>query len=181
MRAKNGGGLNMTMYLKLVFGILAFETVVFALLAVPLPTRVRRPLTKMLAKPFKSPKLQLAIKMVLGFILLLFIDTINRLYVINKEYDQAKGLIGFGRDRLDTLSRRFTAQRNMYLTGITLFLTFIIVRTFNIVLELFSLKESSVYNVSDSETEAELSRLIKEKNMEISRLKEQAEALAKDI
>ncbi|EHN03271.1 Yet3p [Saccharomyces cerevisiae x Saccharomyces kudriavzevii VIN7] len=40
----------------------------------------------------------------------------------------------------------FLAQRNMYLTGITLFLTFVVVRTFGLVIELLTMKD--IYRAS---------------------------------
>ncbi|AMD19935.1 HCL216Wp [Eremothecium sinecaudum] len=172
----------MALYYQLVFVILTVETVVFTLLALPLPTTVRRGLTRMLSRPFMSPTLQTAIKVVLGFIMLLFLDTLNRMYIINKEYEQAKGMMGYAHDRIEILSRKFLAQRNMYLTGITLFLTFVIVRTFNIALELFAMKDrSAAVKSTRDESERELRELIKKKDEEISLLKEQAAALAKDM
>ncbi|AET38748.1 Yet3p Ecym_3255 [Eremothecium cymbalariae DBVPG len=183
----------MSLYYSLVFGILIIETFIFALLAVPLPMVVRRPLTKGLAQPFLSPTVQVIIKVILGFILLLFVDTVNRMYTINMEYERSKGA-GYAHDRLEILSRKFLAQRNMYLTGITLFLTFTIVRTFGLVLELFDLKDkcsernllpgsaaAATKSGGKGEKEQQLSREIRELDEQISLLKEQSEALAKNM
>lgn len=177
----------MSLYYNLVFGVLSTEIVVFTILALPLPSKFRKPITLVLAKPFRSPTVQVTIKCILGFILLLFVDTINRVYSINTElFDASQSNMPY--DRTEIQSRKFYAQRNMYLTGITLFLTFASVRTFGLVWELLELKEdyrgtasSPTPSLSVTATREELKKLIKEKDEEINLLKEQAEELQKEL
>ncbi|AGO12422.1 AaceriAER069Wp [[Ashbya] aceris (nom. inval.)] len=170
----------MSLYYSLVFAILVCESAVFALLAVPLPTAVRRPLTRALARPFESPTVQMVIKVLLGFILLLFVDTTNRLYVVNQEYERARH-VEFAHGRREMLSRKFLAQRNMYLTGITLFLTFVLGQTFNLVLELLALKGETEGRLGEHATAEKLRAEIDECEKELARLKAQADALAEDM
>lgn len=184
----------MSLYYSLVFGVLVFEVVIFSILALPIPTRLRKPLTLVLLRPFQNDIIQITIKCVLGFILLLFLDTINKVYNIDRELQAAssantKGGGVYSQDRIEVLSRKFFAQRNMYLTGMTLFLTFTVARTFGLVQELLQLKdkyrkESPKFDTKQDEAvnakrKDELEQEIKEKDLEIARLKEKAEALQK--
>lgn len=189
----------MSLYYSLVFGVLVVEVVVFSILALPIPTKLRRPLTLVLLKPFQNEVVQITIKFILGFILLLFVDTINKVYNIDRELSgataDARTAKGSGvmssQDRIELLSRKFFAQRNMYLTGMTLFLTFTVVRTFSLVQELLQLKdkyrkESPKFDTTQSEKnneerQKELQREIEEKDAEIERLKEKAEALQSEM
>ncbi|AAS52753.1 AER069Wp [Eremothecium gossypii ATCC 10895] len=168
----------MSLYYSLVFAMLVCESAVFALLAVPLPMAVRRPLTRALARPFESATVQMVLKVLLGFVLLLFVDTTNRLYVVNREYERARH-VEFAHGRRELLSRKFLAQRNMYLTGITLFLTFMLGQTFNLVLELLALKGAT--ERPGATTAAGLRAEIEECEKELARLKAQADALAEDM
>lgn len=186
----------MSLYYSLVFVILVIEIGIFSVLALPIPTKFRKPLTLILLKPFENEIVQVTIKCILGFILLLFLDTINKVYNIDKELmaasnANAKGGGVYSQDRIEVLSRKFFAQRNMYLTGMTLFLTFTVVRTFNLVQELLQLKdkyhkESPKFDTKseekvNSDIKESLLEQIKEKELEIARLKEKAEALQNEM
>lgn len=187
----------MSLYYTLVFGVLVVEVVVFSILALPIPTKFRKPLTLVLLRPFRNEVVQITIKVVLGFILLLFVDTINKVYNIDRELIGASsaaargGGVASSQDRIELLSRKFFAQRNMYLTGMTLFLTFTVVRTFGLVQELLQQKdryrkESPKFDTSESEKvnekrKQELLEEIERKDAEIARLKEKAEALQAEM
>ncbi|QLQ80831.1 hypothetical protein HG537_0E01860 [Torulaspora globosa] len=187
----------MSLYYTLVFGVLVFEVVIFSVLALPMPTKFRKPLTLVLLRPFRNEVVQITIKVVLGFILLLFVDTINKVYNIDRELAGTSaaaakgGAVVSSQDRIELLSRKFFAQRNMYLTGMTLFLTFTVVRTFGLVQELLQQKdryrkESPKFDTSESEKEnekrkRELLEEIERKDAEIARLKEKAEALQAEM
>lgn len=167
----------MTLYNSIIFGILIAEVVVFSLLALPLPTKYRKPLTLILIKPFKYSTVQITVKCVLAFILLLFADSINKVHNINvHELGQLNGLAPGssptvqGTEKIEIMSRKFLQQRNMYLTGITLFLTFIVTKTFDLVDELIQLK--SVLRKDDLYNKEKLTHLIKERDIEITNLKE---------
>ncbi|EDO18715.1 hypothetical protein Kpol_1055p72 [Vanderwaltozyma polyspora DSM 70294] len=175
----------MSLYNQLVFIILIVEIVSFTILSLPLPSKYRKPLTLLLIKPFQNEKIQTAIKCIIAFILILFIDSINKVYRIDNElkFNKLKGTNGGGlvnsSDRVEIYSRKFLAQRNMYLTGITLFLTFTVVRTFNLVTELLKLKES--YRSEKKTDSNKISTEIEETDDEINRLKEKALLLQKEM
>ncbi|AQZ13695.1 YET3 (YDL072C) [Zygosaccharomyces parabailii] len=181
----------MSIYYKMVFGVLVTEIVMFSILALPLPTKIRKPLTLMLIRPFLNDVIQVAIKCMLAFVGLLFVDSVNRLYTVQQELEAVNPASSFSGNRMEVLSRKFFAQRNMYLTGITLFLTFVVVRTFNLVRELLQLKDryqmaSPDYDTSgeekrNAELKRELEAQIAERDAEIQRLQEKAAALEKEI
>lgn len=88
-------------------------------------------------------------------------------------------------DRAEVQSRRFYAQRNMYLCGFTLFLTLILTRTYSLVAELIDIKDKldvlDKETVSpDSDDVATLKRSLKAKDAQLNLLKEQAAALSSD-
>lgn len=186
----------MSLYYSLVFIFLIVEVVIFSILALPIPTKLRKPLTLLLLKPFQLEVVQITIKCILGFILLLFVDTINKVYNIDTELNAAsnaniKGGGIYSQDRIEVLSRKFFAQRNMYLTGMTLFLTFTVVRTFSLVQELIELKDkyrkenpeydTKAEELKDSSEKQSLLKDIAEKDKEIARLKEKAELLESEM
>lgn len=125
------------------FGILVVEVALFALISLPLPSKYRSPLLNTLSKPFHSESVQICIKCTFGFIAIMFVDSINRVRKVSSELtlrdgiDQATGSVS----RAEIQSRRFYAQRNMYLTGFCLFLSFVVYRTYTIVFELLEVKE----------------------------------------
>ncbi|SCU98497.1 LADA_0H13388g1_1 [Lachancea dasiensis] len=169
----------MTLYYTFVFGILAFEMVMFLLLALPVPSKYRKPVTMALIRPFRLTQVQVAVKCILAFILLLFVDTINRVYSVNAELSQTSLASGVS-DRNEVQSRKFYAQRNMYLTGITLFLTFTVFRTYGLVWELLELKESYRAEPENMDVD-DLKKQIKDAEKEIQSLKERAEGLQADM
>lgn len=122
--------------------------------------------------------MQITVKCILGFISLLFADSINKVYNINRnELGQLNGMVQ-GTEKIEIMSRKFLQQRNMYLTGITLFLTFIVTKTFALVEELLALKanlrEDALYDKD------KLRAMIKENDKEIDRLKEKVIALQQE-
>jgi len=118
----------MTLYYSLVFALLVFEMVVFMTLILPLPFTVKRGLFTFI------------------FILILFIDSVNRVYRVQVELAQAKYQGGSaaavaGSERMEVQARKFYSQRNMYLCGFTLFLSLILNRTYTMILETLRLEQ----------------------------------------
>ncbi|ODQ62649.1 hypothetical protein WICANDRAFT_26023 [Wickerhamomyces anomalus NRRL Y-366-8] len=183
----------MALYYNLVFGLLVIEMVLFAILSLPLPSKIRKPILTAISKPFEKTEFNIAIKCILVFIFILFIDSVNRVNSVNEE------LTGFSTkenlnpvqqtsfnptaDRSEIQARRFYAQRNMYLTGFTLFLTLIVTRTYRLVAELLNLKEtyrSDPDHVSANDEIAQLKTKLKQRDEDLEILKNQAKSLAKE-
>lgn len=135
----------MAIYYSIVFALLVVEMVLFALLTVPLPVSVRRPLLRTISTPFHNKEVNIAIKCILVFILILFVDSVNRTMSLEEELRGFNSKLNtniISTDRSDILARKFYSQRNLYLTGFTLFLTLILTRTYDLVHEYLSLKDS---------------------------------------
>lgn len=153
----------MSLYYTIIFVILVSEIVIFTLLSLPMPTKFRRPLTLLLLKPFKFNTVQVSINCILGFIALLFVDSINKLRAIEQWNGEKTAL-----ERLSLNSKKFYQQRNMYLCGITLFLTFLVSRIFSLIQELLDLK-------LEKRTDDKLNLKIKLADVKIKELKNKIE------
>lgn len=182
----------MAIYYNLVFSLLVTEMGFFTILSLPFPRSIRRRVLTTVSKPFQNEQFQIGLKFVFGFVLILFVDSVNRVMSITQEL-QAIGnspknpqaiAAGLYSDRSEVQARRFYAQRNMYLCGFTLFLTLIITRTYSLVAELTQTKDKldnlNSTNTTDSLEVADLKLQLKQKEEDLEILKNQAEALSKD-
>ncbi|KAI8987988.1 B-cell receptor-associated protein 31-like-domain-containing protein [Mycotypha africana] len=131
----------MAIYYELTFGILVVEMVAFGLLVLPLPTRWRFTMLKFASTSFIMGKALYLLKIIFGFIFVLFIDTINRLQRIEAEIESDKARNHDYSYDTNLKAKRFYAQRNLYLTGFTLFLSLILDRTSALVFELVQRKQ----------------------------------------
>lgn len=181
----------MALYYNLVFGLLVTEVVFFTILSLPYPRKIRRTVLTTVSKPFRNEKFQIALKCILGFVLVLFADSVNRVMSVNSELEGSKANnSGVFHDRSEIQARRFYSQRNMYLCGFTLFLTMILLRTYSLVTELLitkdkvdSLKTEDNIHETDAEDSPELIKLkseLADKDQELKSLKDKAEGLSKD-
>ncbi|KAK5109348.1 hypothetical protein LTR62_007117 [Meristemomyces frigidus] len=134
----------MTLYYSLVFALLVFEMVVFMALIVPMPFTVKSKLFTFISESPIVAKLQYGMKITFIFILILFIDSVNRVYRVQVELAQAKYQGGAaavaGGERMEVQARKFYSQRNMYLCGFTLFLSLILNRTYVMILDVLRLE-----------------------------------------
>ncbi|KKA27533.1 hypothetical protein TD95_005013 [Thielaviopsis punctulata] len=143
----------MTLYYSLVFFLLMFEVAVFFMLVVPMPYTFKKKLFKYnLPYPIRrSPlvaKAQYWLKITFVFVLILFADSVMRVYRVQIELFAATeaaaknaGAGILGHERTEVQARKFYAQRNMYLCGFTLLLSLILNRTYSMILELIRLEE----------------------------------------
>ncbi|KAI9498085.1 B-cell receptor-associated protein 31-like-domain-containing protein [Zychaea mexicana] len=142
----------MTLYYTIVFLILLLEILYFFLLMLPLPTEWRKQLFRFISRSPIMGHVKYTLKIVFAFILVLFIDSVNRLKTIDatllqmgneENVNSLAGAQAMHDARTDSSysARKFYAQRNMYLTGSTLFLTLIIRHTYNMTVELVALQE----------------------------------------
>ncbi|KAK4555968.1 Endoplasmic reticulum transmembrane protein 3 [Recurvomyces mirabilis] len=135
----------MTLYYSLVFALLVFEMAVFMALIVPMPFTVKSKLFTFISESPIIAKLQYGMKITFIFILILFIDSVNRVYRVQVELAQAKYQGGgvaavAGSERMEVQARKFYSQRNMYLCGFTLFLSLILNRTYVMILDVLRLE-----------------------------------------
>ncbi|OJJ63929.1 hypothetical protein ASPSYDRAFT_83964 [Aspergillus sydowii CBS 593.65] len=162
---------------------------VFMGLIVPLPFAVRRKLFTFVSESPVIAKLQYGLRITFIFILILFIDSVNRVYRVQLEvsaFSKEGGNVGgaaLGTDRSEVQARKFYSQRNMYLCGFTLFLSLILNRTYTMILETLRLEDRVKLLEGNKQSGGKDSaRLAQAGDMgEIGRLKKELEAKERDI
>ncbi|KAK8194140.1 Endoplasmic reticulum transmembrane protein 3 [Zalaria obscura] len=191
----------MTLYYSIVFGLLVFEMVLFMTLIVPMPFTWKRKLFTLISDSKWVAKLQYYIKITFVFILILFIDSVNRVYRVQVELAQASknqngagaAVIG-GSERMEVQARKFYSQRNMYLCGFTLFLSLILNRTYTMILDVLRLEEENkilkgeesadgknatkLANAGDLGEVGKLRKQLEKKDRDIETLKKQSQGLS---
>ncbi|KAF2718724.1 B-cell receptor-associated 31-like protein [Polychaeton citri CBS 116435] len=191
----------MTLYYSLVFALLVLEMLLFMSLIIPMPFTWKRNLFTFISENPLVAKLQYGMKITFIFILILFIDSVNRVYRVQLELAAAKhsgqaAAAVAGSERMEVQARKFYSQRNMYLCGFTLFLSLILNRTYVMILETLRLEaELKGYQGKDpkpGKTQAGLGqaggageiaglkREIEKKDKEIATLKSQGENFQKE-
>jgi len=182
----------MTLYYTLVFFLLVVEMAIFMLLIVPLPFTWRRKLFTLISESPLIAKLQYGMKITFIFILILFVDSVNRVYRVQIELTAAsdnhnQGSAVLGHERMEVQARKFYSQRNMYLCGFTLFLSLILNRTFVMILDLLRLEDKVKGYEADkkvqSKNSAEVATLKEElakKDRDVEVLKKQSEGLSRE-
>jgi len=137
----------MTLYYSLVFALLMVEMVLFVAIIFPLPHTIKRKMFNFISESVIVAKLQYGLKITFIFITILFVDSVNRVYRVQLEMSafNREGAAGrasaLGGDRMEVQARKFYSQRNMYLTGFTLFLSLILNRMYIMILDTLRLEE----------------------------------------
>lgn len=191
----------MTLYYSLVFALLVLEMGIFMLLIVPLPYTMKRRLFTFISENPLVAKLQYGMKITFIFILILFVDSVNRVYRVQVELSNAKNQGGAaasvaGSERMEVQARKFYSQRNMYLCGFTLFLSLILNRTYVLILDTLRLEEKVKRyegdpKASGKESEklaqaggageiGKLKNQLAQKDRELEAMKKQSEGLSRE-
>jgi len=180
----------MTLYYSLVFVLLLTEMSIFMLLILPLPFTWRRGVFRFISESALVAKLQYGMKITFIFILILFVDSVNRVYRVSQELHNApRGTLpgSLGPERMEVQARKFYSQRNMYLCGFTLFLSLILNRTYALTLDVLRLEEAvsnlrkeSNASGGDSAEVATLKKELEKKEKDLLAMKKQSEGLARE-
>ncbi|KAF2668330.1 putative BAP31 domain protein [Microthyrium microscopicum] len=180
----------MTLYYTLVFFLLMAEMAVFLTLVLPMPFAVRRRLFVFLSENPIIAKIQYGLKITFIFILILFVDSVNRVYRVQLEVSNANNdgrgsaaeTLGGG-VRAEVQARKFYAQRNMYLCGFTLFLSLILNRTYVMILDTLRLEEEVKRMKGDSAAGGKTGKQLASAGEpgEIARLKKELQAARSDL
>lgn len=129
------------------------------------------------------------IRCILGFVLLLFVDSINRLLRVSEAVEAARqnplsvaGAVSSTTDNSEIQARKFYAQRNMYLCGFALFLHLILTQTYKLMGDLLEAKEALEESSHEQPSKeiADLKEKLAEKEENIEILKSQSESLSKE-
>ncbi|KAI9294079.1 hypothetical protein K502DRAFT_317448 [Neoconidiobolus thromboides FSU 785] len=161
----------MALYHKFVFGLLVSEIITYIGLMIPLPNTMRQRMLVWIKNNVIS-RVQYTLKIVGVFIFILFIDSINGL---NKALEKGEITEGTVDVRTDTSIqvKKFFAQRNVYLCGITMFLSFILNYTFEQIIELLNTKEKLTILESNAPNGSEISQKFDEQVKELDRLNDE--------
>ncbi|PVH97672.1 endoplasmic reticulum protein [Periconia macrospinosa] len=189
----------MTLYYSLVFLLLVTEMVIFLALIIPLPFTWRRKLFHFISESPIIAKLQYGMKITFIFILILFIDSVNRVYRVQVELaaftksERGGATVMGGSERMEVQARKFYSQRNMYLCGFTLFLSLILNRTYVMILDVLRLEEEvkslkgdpavkgkSIKNAGGIGEVASLKEELAAKDRDMENLKKQVESMQKE-
>ncbi|ETN37556.1 uncharacterized protein HMPREF1541_07178 [Cyphellophora europaea CBS 101466] len=195
----------MTLYYSLVFVLLMAEMALFMGLIIPMPFTVKRKMFNFISESPIVAKLQYGMKITFIFILILFVDSVNRVYRVQVEMSALmKDSTGAGRaaavgsERMEVQARKFYSQRNMYLTGFTLFLSLILNRTYMMILDVLRLEEKvkmyegdSAADPSKKDTQkldegyradaiGQLKKDLQKKDKELEGMKKQADGLRRE-
>jgi len=178
----------MTLYYSLVFALLVAEMLVFGLLIVPMPFTWRRKVFIFLSENTIVAKIQYGLKITFIFILILFIDSLNRVYRVHLEKSvaaregQPADTVG-GPIRAEVNARKFYSERNMYLCGFTIFLSLILNRTYVLILDQIRLEEEVKQLRGDPKAGGKPSEQLSNagKPGEIARLKKELENARADL
>ncbi|EEP82244.1 conserved hypothetical protein [Uncinocarpus reesii 1704] len=179
----------MTLYYTLVFLLLVLEMAIFVGLIVPLPFTWKRKLFAFISESPIIAKLQYGMKITFIFILILFIDSVNRVYRVQIELSAyskdatGAGASALGSERMEVQARKFYSQRNMYLCGFTLFLSLILNRTYTMILEILRLEDRvKQYEGNTKAGGKDSARIAAAGDMgEIGRLRKELAAREKDL
>ncbi|KAG6034363.1 hypothetical protein E4U41_006578 [Claviceps citrina] len=162
----------------------------FMLLLVPLPFTAKRKVFTFISENALVSKVMHWLRITFIFILILFIDSLNRVYRVQLEVIAAsdtgsKGPAAvLGHERLEVQARKFYAQRNMYLCGFTLFLSLILNRIYHLMLDNMHLQDrvkafesNKSYKEGKSSEVASLQKKLAQKETDLQTLKKQSEQL----
>ncbi|WFC94226.1 Endoplasmic reticulum transmembrane protein 3 [Malassezia brasiliensis] len=165
----------MTLYYSIVFALLVFEMAMFMVLIVPLPFSARRKLFQFLATSEVVAKINYSVRITFIFVAVLFIDAFQRMMKVSAEAHTPQDQKGFTDYRSETNyhAKKFYAQRNVYLTGFTLFLSLILARTHSLVLDLINAQEELASSIDSGAVD-------KQSKIEIETLRKQVDQQQKE-
>ncbi|KAJ1664707.1 Endoplasmic reticulum transmembrane protein 3 [Coemansia sp. RSA 1813] len=159
-----------------VFALLLAEVFVFILLILPMPMRWKRAMITWSSQSVVAQRVIYGVRIAFGFVLLLFADAAMRLRRVQEE--KAKSRLIDDHAICQQKVQQFYAQRNTYLTGITMFLGLILISTHSLISQIVTNSSASsaprVVTSGPGSAKAEVERLkgkLADANKEIEELK----------
>lgn len=160
-------------------------------LVTPLPRALRKKVLTVLHTSALLARVTYTLRFTYVFILILFVDSVNRVYRVQIEASnmmESPHSQYVASDRSEVQSRKFYAQRNMYLCGFTLFLSLILNRTYVLVVDLMNMEDrlgdkapvTEHTNGSDKAEIERLEKLVKQKEVDLETMRKQASALSRE-
>lgn len=167
----------MSLFYSMVFYLLIAEIVFTTILLLPLPLNWKSFLFKKLSSP-RFNQVKNGLKISLVFIGILFIDSLNKSNSLKSESSRS----GKPDAQTDAYihAKMFYAQRNVYLTGATIFLALVLNRFFSMILDLVKQEEKALALKSQStKTSKELLKMIDTDSTKDLKVKELTEEVQK--
>ncbi|RIB18538.1 B-cell receptor-associated protein 31-like-domain-containing protein [Gigaspora rosea] len=164
----------MTLYYSLVFVLLIAESIAFLFLILPFPYSWRRAMLRWISQSQLVTQSQYVLKFAFIFVFILFLDATNRTYNVQSETKDDH--IIDARSEATIHAKKFYNQRNMYLTGFTLFLSLILNRTYVLIVDLLKSEDQLEAKALEKKVETLTSELNEEKkkSRDFDNLKKQA-------
>ncbi|KAJ2451449.1 Endoplasmic reticulum transmembrane protein 3 [Coemansia sp. RSA 2336] len=174
-----------------VFALLVAEIVVFVMLILPMPTRWKRAMITWSSRSAVAQRVLYGVRIAFGFVFLLFADAIMRLRKVQQAKDSTR--LVDEHTLCQHKVQQFYAQRNTYLTGITMFLGLILISTHSLIAQLVENPNASaaprLVSSGPGSTKAQVEKLkgelsearkeveeLKRKDRDMETLKKQAES-----
>ncbi|KAG0326921.1 hypothetical protein BG004_002878, partial [Podila humilis] len=148
----------------------------------PLPFKWRRGLLKFLSESPLMAKVQFVMKIVFVFVFIFFVDSLTSVLKVEEIREEAghHHHADHGISVQHSMAaKRFYAQRNMYLTGFTLFLSLILNRTFFMILDLLKSEEKmEIIKKQAAQQSKEYNRLLESETTLKAEIKDLTEIVA---
>jgi len=173
----------MTVYYSLTFALLVAEMITFVGVLMPMPFPVRKRIFTFLSTSPIVAKLAYGLKIAFIFIAVLFVDALQRVLKVTAEADVAKqsGLGSNIQTESSNAAKKFYAQRNLYLTTFTLFLSLLHTRVYYFLLDyVHSLDEYAKLRVEHNE-QSKVAESKFDKDTVVADLKKQLELKDQDL
>jgi len=173
----------MTVYYTLTFGLLVAEMVTFVGILMPMPFAVRKKIFNFLSTSPIVAKFAYGLKIAFIFIAVLFVDALQRVLRVTADADLAKhsGLAHNVQTESSQAAKKFYAQRNLYLTTFTLFLSLLHTRIYYFLLDyVHSLDEYAKLKIQFNEQTKNASS-VHDKDAVVADLRKQLEIKDRDI
>ncbi|KAJ9108074.1 hypothetical protein QFC19_002539 [Naganishia cerealis] len=173
----------MTLYYTICFGLLVAELMLFAAIVAPMPFKMKKAFLHFLSENPVVAKIQYGLKITFIFVAILFVDALQRMLKVAQEGQTAKQEKGIQDIRVETnhSARKFYAQRNLYLTGATLFLSLLLARVFYITLDLITIQDELNVLKSKTAKQSTVDKQGADVQVELKKLQAQLEAKNRDF
>ncbi|RKP06876.1 B-cell receptor-associated 31-like protein [Thamnocephalis sphaerospora] len=172
----------MTLYYTIVFFLLVAEMATLLFYVAPLPLGFRRKLFSLLSRSDVLSRLEYSLKILFVFVFILFLDSLNRMWRTQADIETRERLPDIRTDT-NLHSKMFYNQRNMYLTGFTLFLSIVVARLHIIMVQMATREEEFERvkrdTAAQSTNQLKLQEVNEEHAREIAELKAQLDASEK--
>ncbi|KIO15543.1 hypothetical protein M407DRAFT_92958 [Tulasnella calospora MUT 4182] len=176
----------MTVYYTLTFALLVAEMATFVALLLPMPFTARKKIFTFLSTSPVVAKIAYGLKIAFVFVAVLFVDALQRVLKVTSESDLARQAgVHVGSAETSHAAKKFYAQRNLYLTAFTLFLSPLLTRTYYILLDYIHIQDeyrklkahlndmSKTTTSASSEAVAELQKQLDSKSQDLEDLQKQ--------